>query len=316
MFQNRTNFPSRDGAGLTLLLVLLAITGSELVLRTIDDRLSGNVEHVNKIPDLANAYYQSDHTSLLFLGNSLTNNGIDLTQAREMLSEKGMRMSVINKIVPDATAIWAWSCIMENQFLDRGFAPGTVVLGFGWNQLSDQSQILPTPLGAFYCNTADLKTINEQRTLTSAEIGEFFTARLIRTYAHREAIRNRVLSQLIANYESITQANNRRMRRMSESSDDQVLSYSVLANLIDQLENRASRLVVMAMPVRDGDFEIDHALKNLLSSKGVELLDYRNLDEIGYELFLDDMHLNNQGANILTSRLVSDLTKIVAPVRY
>ena len=48
--------------------------------------LSGNIAHVNEIADLVADYDSSHETSLLFLGNSLTNNGVDLPLIDDLLA--------------------------------------------------------------------------------------------------------------------------------------------------------------------------------------------------------------------------------------
>lgn len=301
----------RRGEFLTVLAVLGALLFSDVVLRTVEDRLSGNIEHINEIDDLAADYKADDPESILFMGNSLTNNGVNADIARKLLNENGHNVTTMNKIVPDATTIWSWSCIADNQFLDRDVYPATIVLGFGWNQLSDQSRILPTRLGAFFCSADDLLNIREHKTLTSAEIGEFLTARTLRTYAHRETVRNRVLSILIPHYQQMTQENNRRLRNAADAAGSQVFSYTVLQDLITDLSQNGTQLVVMAMPVRDLPYEIDDSLARLLRDMQVPLLDYRHLSGIAEDSFLDDMHLDPDGATVLTTRLANDLVGLI-----
>ncbi|MEQ8206765.1 MAG: hypothetical protein RIA65_11355 [Woeseia sp.] len=302
----------RRGELLTVVAVLATILFSDVVLRAVEDRLSGNIAHINEIDELAAEYKANDPESVLFMGNSLTNNGVNAEIARELLNGNGHAVTTMNKIVPDATTIWSWACITDNQFLDREVLPATVVLGFGWNQLSDQSRILPTRLGAFFCSTGDLLNIREHKTLTSAEIGEFLTARTLRTYAHRETVRNRVLSLLVPHYQQMTQENNRRLRNAEDSAGPQAFSYSVLQELITDLSNKGTQLIIMAMPVRDLPYEIDDSLARLLRDEQVPLLDYRHLDGIVEASFLDDMHLDPDGATVLTTRMANDLVKLIS----
>lgn len=301
--QNVTPGTSRN----TMAVLILAIIVSDATLRFTEDSLSGNIEHVNEISGISKKLHSAQQDSMLFLGNSLTNNGVDSQLTRRLLAKSEIDIGPIGKIVPDATSIWSWSCIMDNHFFYQGQNPDIVILGFGWNQLSDQSRVLPTRLGAFFCSLKDLPKIDRYGDLTFSEYGEFFFARIFRTYAHRETIRNRFLSSIIPNYEGETQTNNRRLRNDDSSPANAEFSYRVLGSLIDDLDSRSSRLIVMAMPVRDRPYENNQKLMEFLKSRNVLYLDYRRLPEINAQSFLDDMHLNEQGATVLTSKLASDL---------
>ncbi len=302
---------ARGGDLRTLLLVLLAIVLSEAFLRSAENYLSGNIAHINEISALVADYQPEPGPSFVFLGNSLTNYGVDLPLLDRLIVENGLRIGDSTKLVPDSTTIWSWSCVIENQFFNNDIDPGTVVLGFGWNQLSDQSRILPTRLGAFFCSSSDLLTIRQHRDLSSAEAGEFLAAKSLRAYAHRETVRNRVLSALIPDYQSTTQSINRQQRNRPDNAELE-FTYSVLTSLINSLKEKNSKLVVVALPVRDNPYEVDGALVQLLESHDIPLFDYTNLEQIEYGSFLDDMHLSPQGSVILSTRLAKDLAAILS----
>ena len=310
---NRDPQPSgaNEGNLRTLVLVFLAILLSEVTLRSTENLLSDNIAHINEIPELVAEYDPKSEPSFVFIGNSLTNNGVDLRILDEWFLQNSTQIGDSTKLVPDATTIWSWSCVVENQFFDSGITPGHIVLGFAWNQLSDQSRILPTRLGAFFCSASDLFEINRHKALSSAEIGEFFTAMSLRTYAHRDTVRNRTLSAVVPYYEPMTQQINRQQRDVQNDSEVR-LSYSVLDSLISSLESHGSSLVVVAMPVRDNTYIVDQALKELLGRRGIPLFDYTNMKGLDDSSFLDDMHLNTEGAAALSTRLAEDLSTVLA----
>ena len=311
MNREQQSFGASGGELRTLLFVLLAVVLGEALLRSAENMLSGNIAHINEIPHLVEDYDSSRNTSFIFLGNSLTNNAIDLPLVNEQLQLNGVLVGNSAKLVPDATTIWSWYCVLDNQFLDKGVEPGVVVLGFGWNQLSDQSRLSPTQLGAFFCSTRDLLTINRNRTLSSAEAGEFLTASALRTYTHRQTIRNGALSTIIPHYQSTTQSINAQQRDRQDSAEP-VFSYSILSSLIDALKDNNSRLIVVAIPVRDDPYEIEQGLLTVLKNREIPLLDYTNLHQIDSSSFLDDMHLKPNGAAVLSARLSKDLSVILA----
>ncbi|MBT3029907.1 MAG: hypothetical protein N0E58_10215 [Candidatus Thiodiazotropha endolucinida] len=301
------NLPTVAKVLITLAVVLFS---AEALLRSIEGSLSGNISHVIEIPELSERFDQSDEPGLLVLGNSLTNNGIDATLLKSGLEAQGLAYPTVEKMVPDATTIWSWSCILRNRIYDLKNKPNTVFIGFAWNQLADQSRLLPTQLGGFFCSYSDLMHFTEQTEMGSAEIGEFLTASTFRLFTHREAFRNKMLGILIPHYMSATQEINRRMRNAGNSAGDPDLTYRELSQVIEKMESYNKHVVLMAMPVRDNTYELDPELINLVKSEGVTLLDYRSPVFITDNLFLDEMHLNENGSALLTQQLVVDFAKV------
>ncbi|MCU7884119.1 MAG: hypothetical protein KZQ82_07945, partial [Candidatus Thiodiazotropha sp. (ex Lucinoma annulata)] len=74
-------------------------------------------------------------------------------------------------------------------------------------------------------------------------------------------------------------------------------------------------VVLLAFPIRDKSYELDTGLVTFTKDHNVSLLDYRNLDGITKESFLDEMHLSENGSALLTRRLVEDFVKIRSTVQ-
>jgi hypothetical protein len=293
-----------------LLALFVIVSATEILLRSAESKLSGNIAHVLEITEQSERFEQTDEPGLLFLGNSLSNNGIDATVLGSGLDAQGINFPIIEKIVPDATTIWSWSCILRNRIYTLENKPDTIFMGFAWNQLADQSRLLPTQLGGFFCSYSDLMHISEQTTMSSGQIGEFLTASTFRLFTHREAIRNKVLGILIPHYFDATQMINRRLRTSNGTENRQILTYNELNLVIDQLQSLDKDIVLIALPVRNTLYEIDPELLTTVENKEITLLDYRNLDLKTDEHYLDEMHLNRDGSAILTQRLVDDFARI------
>src|SRR5687767_7224247 len=86
------------------LLALIAFV--DVSLRLTDSRLSGNLAHVEAIPEIVAQAGRPERRSLLVLGNSLTNNGVapDVVNAR-------LADVTVAKVTPDATGLWDWQCL-------------------------------------------------------------------------------------------------------------------------------------------------------------------------------------------------------------
>ncbi|MEW8028327.1 MAG: hypothetical protein AB2792_01210 [Candidatus Thiodiazotropha sp.] len=301
------NLPTVAKVLITLAVLLFT---AEVLLRSVEGSLSGNISHVIEIPELSERFDQTNKPGLLILGNSLTNNGIDAPLLKSGLEAQDLAYSTVEKIVPDATTIWSWSCILRNRIYELRNKPNTVFIGFAWNQLADQSRLLPTQLGGFFCSYSDLMHFTEQATMGSAEIGEFLTASTFRLFTHREAFRNKALGILIPHYMTATQDINRRLRNTDNSSSEPDKTYNELGQVIEKIESYNKHIVLMAMPVRDNSYQLDPGLLDIVKHKDITLLDYRNPDFITDNLFLDEMHLNNKGSTLLTHKLAVDFAKL------
>ena len=70
------NWP-RKGDALTLLLVTLVVVVAEASIRMTEGLLSGNIAHIREMPSLVEQVALDPDSSLVIVGNSLANNGID-----------------------------------------------------------------------------------------------------------------------------------------------------------------------------------------------------------------------------------------------
>ncbi len=141
---------------------------------------------------------------MLLLGNSLINNGV----APAVIGAALPDMSIA-KVTPDGTGLWDWQCLLDHQVVERREVQyDTVVIGYAWHLLSDQTHNDPSRLGALYCRMSDLKRPSAIGLETSGDIGEFIAADVLRTYALRDTLRNRFFQVVVPNYVQFTQAGN------------------------------------------------------------------------------------------------------------
>jgi hypothetical protein len=243
------------------------------------------------------------------LGNSLTNNGI----APQIVTAELQDVSVA-KVAPDATGLWDWKCLLDHQVIERPEVQfDTVVIGFAWHLLSDQTSADASRLGALYCGFSDLSAPKAIGLQTSADVGEFMAARVLRTYALRDMVRNRLFQLTVPNYIQFTQAGN--ASRAGAGPGEQPLrinavktryTYRAFSGLVTRLRSEGTRVIAVAMPVQD-DYELDSQLQSLEDHGAVELIDLRDVEGLKASHFLDGIHLNATGQHILSRALAEDL---------
>lgn len=283
------------------LLGLIALV--DLGLRLVDSRLSGNVAHVESIPQLMADAGQPEKRSLLLLGNSLTNNGV----APQAVT-KELPSIALAKVTPDATGLWSWQCLLDHQVIERPEVQfDTVVIGFAWNLLSDQTRANASRLGGMYCDLSDLGRAREIGLKNSGDVGEFIAAKLLRAYALRDTLRNRLFQSAVPNYVQFTQSNNNAGAPAAETRMQHPnYTYQTFTGLVNRLKAEGTRVIVVAMPIQK-EYEVDPQLRDLADRGVIEMIDLRDTAGIKAAHYLDGIHLNATGQQILSRVLAEDL---------
>jgi hypothetical protein len=284
--------------------LLASIALVDLGLRLADSRLSGNVAHVESIPDVVADAGRPEQQSLLLLGNSLTNNGV----APQIVTRELPKLTLA-KVTPDATGLYSWQCLLDHQVIERPDVQfDTVVIGFAWSLLSDQTRANASRLGGLYCDWSDLGRASEIGLRNSGDIGEFIAAKLLRTYALRDTLRNRLFQSTVPHYVEFTQANNGRSPGTIDSAGtaQQTHTYHTFKALVDRLEAEGTRVIIVAMPIQK-EYEVDPELRELADRGVIELIDLRQTKGIMAAHYLDGIHLNATGQQILSRVLAEDL---------
>jgi hypothetical protein len=294
-----------------VLALLAAIALVDLGLRLAEPRLSGNLAHVAEIPELVTAAGRPERPSLLLLGNSLTNNGIAPPVINRALPDM-----TIAKVTPDGTGLWDWQCLLDHQVIERREVQfDIVVIGFAWHLLSDRTRNDPSRLGALYCRMSDLANPRAIGLESSGDIGEFVVATVLRTYALRDTLRNRFFQLAVPNYVQFTQAGNAARAGAAEDPNEShraaaaaepQYTYRTLEGVVDRLKSKGTRVIVVAMPVQS-NYEIDPELLELEASRVLTVIDLRKVAGLDRSHYLDDMHLNPAGQQILSKALAADL---------
>ena len=296
----------RGGVFKLVIALLVTVLVGELFLRSAEVRLSGNLAHIAEMPEIVTGTGNAEQPAVLLLGNSLTNNGMNVAWLQS--KAPGLRFG---KVTPDATGLWDWQCILRNQVLGKDVpAMRVVVIGFAWHLLSDRAAADPSRQGALFCRYDDLRSPSSIGLSGSPAIGEFMVARALHLYALRDTVRNQLFVKTIPYYQKfVSDGNEARAGGSTIPADSQTYAYSVLAGLAADLERKGIRLVVVAMPVQ-APYEIDPALGDMAARGELQLLDYRSLQGISRSSFLDSMHLNPDGSEVLSQQLAQDLAAL------
>lgn len=299
----KTNPEYRVVAGL-----LIAVFAVELTLRIAEEDLSGNITHILSIPSIIEEVDSNQYQSLVFLGNSLTNRAVHSPIINDAMNKNNAGMYQAFKIIPDNSALAEWYCIYQNRFKEVQQQPRVIIIGFAWDQISDQSLIKPARLGAFFCKREDLAPLSVTALGHHIKQLQFFAGYVSHVYVNREAIRNRLLEPVIPDYLAFTrrinQANNQNTQKAGESKFQ--YTYQLFTDLVGNIRAAGSDIILMAMPVKQA-YAIDENLVHVAQDLGVALIDMRNTGLITNDMYLDPIHLNPEGREIFSNLLAQKL---------
>ena len=296
-----------------LLLAILVIAAVDVGVRVFEARLSGDIANTKGFPEQVARLSAAPGTQVVAIGNSLVGDGLDTgVFMSSWLGHDADAASAAIKLVPDASGIWDWHCIARYQLTSSANPPDLVIIGFGWNQLSDQARLSLTrafnelcPAGAM----RDFGNLSEQVTINAWL--EMFAVKTSKLYAHREAIRHRVLQNVIPDYRRMTRRVNARAGQdEGEGGEPNMassrISYAALAQMLDGFTAAGSQVVLVAMPVMS-PYALDEEMCELLDGSAHRLLDLRYAVPSSETFYRDNLHLNDDGARLFSETLAVQL---------
>jgi hypothetical protein len=306
--------PSRfRNVTVALLLAVVVVACVDVVVRLNEARLSGDVANKRSFAQVvAKASANRKGTLLAAVGSSLVENGVDQAVLRSSLANSGIDATVV-KLAPDNSSIWDWTCVVEQRLLTQNPAPELLVIGFAWDQLSDRAPLIFRRNFNNLCPPSKLRDFAQfaENVDTEAwfDVAAVTTSKL---FTHREPIRQRVFTQIVPHYKTVSQQlNERNNARVAEPVNSAApgasgRTYRAAESLLTQLKTAGTTVVLVAMPVQD-PYTIDRSVCEILGSKH-RFLDMRNAVPADPSLYRDAIHLNERGAEIFSTALAARLS--------
>lgn len=250
-----------------------------------------------------------NNRSILFLGNSLMGHALNLAQFQKRIPGKTSDSIVSYKVVPDGTSIWDWYCIVKNNFSKPEYAPDFLVVGIAW----EKENPVPSRLAGHFCRVVDLGDLINMGMNSSSDILEYMVANTSMLYVLREPIRKRLLDIMVPDYREETQKINAAIQKKSDKKNTGSLyekRNKVLTHFMKLLSVTKVKPIFVAMPVANRYGLNKTLVKTIYENNGV-ILDYRDLDGIKKNMYLDPIHLDERGSVIFTKKIITDLSKLV-----
>jgi hypothetical protein len=179
---------------LGVFLAVVAITTVDAGVRILEPRLSADVANTLDFPNRVAELSAAPGKRVAAIGNSLIGEALDTDLFMANWLDANPAAGRAIKLVPDGSGIWDWHCIVHYQLGGVSPAPDVIIIGFGWNQLSDQTRLGLSRAFNALCPAAAMRDFSR----LSGRIGvndwlEMAAVKTSKLYANREPIRHRVI---------------------------------------------------------------------------------------------------------------------------
>jgi hypothetical protein len=302
-----SNFRSEARVLISLVAVAAAVEGG---LRATSGRLSTDITHIRGIPGIAAEIAETRGKTVLFLGNSLTREGLDLDAVREALRCAEGEPIFCERVCPDDTTVLDWYYLFRHYFVD-GRAPDYLVVGYVRSQLEDRSPIHPDRIAAYFGGWSSAGEMLRMDLKTLGDRVSYMLASSLQLFSERERVQFRAMSLAVPDYRKVANRVNEEARRrdagLQRSEPGQ---YSRLSRLLELCAERGVKPVIVAMPVPDR-YRLDPGLQAVLSRNSAGLIDLRSPEGIGAEAYADNYHLNSRGRSIYSRALGRELRGVI-----
>lgn len=291
-----------------LVTAFLVVAAIDLGVRAFETRLSGDIANMKQFSALVEELSASEGARVAAVGNSLIGDGLDAGHFMSHWLDPNPGQGRLVKLVPDGSSVWDWYCIANLQLASAQPPPDLLMIGFGWNQLSDQSPINLSRTFNGICPASALPRLSDlSGAITVGDWLKMATVKTSKLYAHREAIRHRVLQNLVPNYRRMTrQVNARAGAGEATGISEGVVTYSALEAVLGRAAGQGTEVVFIAMPVQQ-PYELDPGLCIRTGEYVYRLVDMRTAVPANDTLYRDNLHLNANGAQLFSERLAAEL---------
>jgi hypothetical protein len=294
-----------------VLFVVVAVLCLEGILHIYQDRLSGDIAHLDEVANIVARVAQGDGTSVLFWGNSLLAEGVDLPTLERRLGGELDGPVSMGMVRPDGTTPLEWRFLLRKVVLNPGQIPDILVLAFGPGHLRDRPpEGSISRLAAHHVDSADIPQLFAKDLLTLETRASFLMARVSVVYASRDRIRARVLAELVPRYrEGARLIRPEGPERTGQSGAE--AGFRQLNELLRELAAADVRIVALPMPAPN-DWDLEPGELAALQSVNATILDVRRRVTLAPDRFPDNQHLDRRGRDTFTLGLQPVLERVVA----
>ncbi len=284
------------------ILVLLAFALVEVVTRRVLFASSKDIKRFSTYGARAAKLVRDDKPSIAFVGNSITERGVD---PAVIANDLGVRADVFTA---DDSHLNTWTWIVRMLFWKQQRTPDVLVITFHAHSLEDGRSIELGRVAHFFTDPSDWSELFDSTVTTLGERAELVASSYWATYAVRDRIRERLLG-LAPGYKQLVTFENKAMK-VRESSTPRSPTWKTLVRFLELARAHHTRVVFVAFPAQVTYYLAPEAVQ-LIEQAGMKVLDLRVMPELAAPTNYDDeIHLSASGRAIFTKRLAKALAPI------
>jgi hypothetical protein len=303
-----------------ILFIAALLLLTEVFTRTVILRTSKDFVRFHKYPAHAQTLTESPGTTVAFIGNSLTQRGVDVNAISEHLKQQGVNNFRADVFVADSSKINTWHFLINQYFWKPKRQPDWFVVHFYEKNLQDGNDVEMGRLSLSFMDTSDWSTAFQLEARDPAQKIELMLSSFWATFATRDRIRERVLGLAVPKYKDFVSENQGRLQRAKapgETRKPKAPEYRALARLIETAKKNHARICFVAFPTQPQGQEappyaIDPALPALIQREGMVFIDLRKIPGLTPKHYADDIHLTPEGARIYSAPLSEALRPVLA----
>lgn len=293
--------------------LLLMMLTSEGILRFVETRLSKDVQHIREAPEVARRIGAKRETSecsdILFLGNSSIRAGVLPEMLSRELSDSGAGKVRTHFFYPDSGNVSAWYWGWRRYFAGRCH-PDLVILCGGRSHFDDVPRSAES--AANFVSWRDVTAYVMSNGLPLEDQLAFLAAKVSRSYGSRARFQRRFMDMVLP-YNRDVLFDMVQVAKNKERPDAGIVRgrrSQTLSLLLNDLHRAGLPVLVVALPHAEGSV-FDEERKRVIDEAHARWADLRELPGILPEHYYDKAHLNEQGAQVLTRALATEIGNIL-----
>jgi hypothetical protein len=296
-------------------LVLAAFGVLEVVTKRVLFASSKDLRRFSTYVARAQKLARATEPSIAFVGNSITERGVDPAIIESALDVKA------DVFVADDSHLNTWTWIVRSEFWKPHLKPDLVVVTFHARSLEDGRSIELGRIAQFFSTPSDWPELFDTTLTSLGDRAELVTSSYWATYAVRDRLKECILKSVPGYRELVAFEKGGEAGERTQSAKRVTASWKTLARFLDLARSNDTQVVFVAFPSRtDGaapvPYDVPRDAVQLIQAAGMTFLDLRHIPELDRQKhYDDDIHLNADGRAVFTHRLGRELARLGLPRR-
>jgi hypothetical protein len=299
---------SRTGVILLLSGVIVILAGLELfspriVMRfsRIERRINSELAHARHLPP-----FNGGHPTVLLVGNSLLNEGIQIDTLRSDLASD----YAVSRLVIEQTHYLDWYFGLR-RLLDEGSHPSVIILTLDPSQFASPFT-LDESFARRQMSIHDFPQVVRETNLDRTTASNYFFAHWSNWLGNKGFIRQAVLILLVPHFRELGARIADHGSHVNDRDRLLAAAQQRLPELAALARTHGVQLVLLFPPALRENYSLD--IQQLGATLNVPVWVPSPPGEFSPDLYRDGFHLNPHGAEIFTTRLAQELRKLPPPV--